>query len=170
MAVLGGACRLIQRKCVYESKYTHDIHSFIHWDDYVIIDVITRAVWELKWAVFMSALFMKVKVSRWLSSGFFLQFLTSSLNIRTDVFICWFQNECTKFTWANRQQKAGVKVFVALNIMLHNTCFYNLRNCAISDSQRPRGATAALIRHTCNIIICFYVFIISYMPGCYVQS
>lgn len=42
-------------------------------------------------------------------------------------------------------RKAGVKVCEALNIMLHNTRFHNLRNCANSDSRRPRGATAALL-------------------------
>lgn len=128
--------------------------TFIHWDDYIIMYVINHAewtVWGLKWAVFMSALFMKVKVSPWLSPVFYLQFFTSSLNICTDkacIFtsvlksVTW--NECTRFTRANRQQKAGIKVSVALNIMLHNTRFPNLRNCANSDYKRPRGATAAL--------------------------
>lgn len=121
--------------------------TFIHWDDYVIINVINRAelaVWGLKWAVFMSALFMKVKVSRWLSSGFFLQF--SPLHW---IFAQMFSFNVFKMSARSLHErivnkKPGVKVSVALNIMLHNTCFYNLRNCAISDSQRPRGATAAL--------------------------
>lgn len=155
MAVLGGACRLMQRKCVYDSKYTHDIHSFIHWGDYIILHVINHAeriVQGLKWALFMSALLMKVKVSWWLSC-FLPAVFSSSLNNRTDkalVFISALM--CTRFTRANRQQKAGVKVSVALNVMLHNTRFYNLRNCANSDSVRQRGATAALSHETviCN--------------------
>jgi len=42
--------------------------------------------------------------------------------------------------------------------MLHNTCFHNLRNCAISDSQRPRGATAVLSHETWAILLYAFVY------------